>query len=111
MLEMLFIQVVTNESLLKVILVRTRNLPLIANDCESPSALEIEDRQRAADGTPHSLWAAPDYLCGEASQPAPGERRRGTGCDACDQETRAWNPSFMSMSYALSRLNRVETVR
>ncbi len=88
---------------------RARYLPLVSEDNrESISAQDIEDRQRAADGTPRPLWAAQDYLCGEASQPAPGEHILGTGCDACDQETRAWNPSFMSMSYALSRLNRIE---
>lgn len=88
---------------------RTQNFPLIlADNRESISAQDIEDRQRAADGTPRPLWAAQDYPSGEASQPVTGEHIPGTGCNACDQETRAWNPSFMSMNYALSRLNRAK---
>lgn len=93
----------------KAIIVRARNLPLILDDNrESLSDLDLEDRQRAADGNPHHPWIEQDYPCGEARQPAPGEQRSGTGCNGCDQETRTWNPQFMSMNYALSRLNRVE---
>lgn len=88
---------------------RARYLPLKSDDNrDSISALDIEDRQRAADGTPHHPGAAQDCPCEEGNQPVSGERILGTGCDACDQETRAWNPSFMSMSYALTRLNRNE---
>jgi hypothetical protein len=77
---------------------------------ESISALEIEDRQRNGDGTPHQLSAAQDYWCGEGSQLSTGEPSSGTGCEACDQETRTWNPQFMSMTYALSRLNWIKNL-
>lgn len=89
---------------------RARNLPLLLDDNrESISAQYIEDRQRAADGIARQSWTAQDYPCGEAGQPTLGEPSHGTGCDACDQETRTWNPHFMSMNYALSRLNKTES--
>jgi hypothetical protein len=89
--------------------VRARYLPLLVDDNrESLSASDIEERQRASEQISFPPTAAQDYLCGEGHQPVSGENTPGFGCDACDQETRAWNPSFMSMNYALSRLNRID---
>jgi hypothetical protein len=42
----------------------------------------------------------------ESAQMSPGEACGGVGSDSCDQETRAWNPRFVSMNYALARLAR-----
>jgi hypothetical protein len=85
--------------------VRPRNLPLVIdNNPDSLSASEIEERHRASEQTPLPPSAGNHHQGGEGSLLVTGEHTPGVGCDACDQETRAWNPSYMSMSYALSRL-------
>jgi len=85
---------------------KSRHLPLMSDDLlvrEGISPLEMEERLASADGTSSYLSALRDD-CRETSQPVSGERIPGSGTDGCDQETRAWNPRFMSMNYALARL-------
>jgi hypothetical protein len=48
----------------------------------------------------------------ESSEPAQcvaGEPGAGVGTDNCDGESMAWNPRLTSLSYALARLNSIET--
>ena len=42
----------------------------------------------------------------ESVQSVSGEPSQGVGSENCDQETRAWNPRYASMNYALARLAR-----
>jgi hypothetical protein len=85
--------------------VRARYLPLVvANHPDSHSASEIEERHRASEQITLPPSAGIHYQAGEGSLLVTGEHTPGVGCDACDQETLAWNPRYMSMSYALSRL-------
>ena len=84
---------------------KARYLPLIVdNNPDSLSASEIEERHRAAERIPLPPLGGNHHQAGEGNLSVTGEHTPGVGCDACDQETRAWNPSYMSMSYALSRL-------
>ena len=45
----------------------------------------------------------------ESAQCVAGEPDAGVGTDNCDGESSAWNPRLTSLSYALARLNSVET--
>ncbi len=86
---------------------KSRHLPLLTDDLlqrEGVSPLEMKENITGNDNTSRSL-AALEHDCGEDAQPVTGERMHGAGTNACDQETRAWNPRFMSMNYALARLS------
>jgi len=98
-----------NTSPPKVIVVRARYLPLaVDTNRDSLSASEIEERHRASEQITLPPTGGNHHQAGEGSLPVTGEHTPGVGCDACDQETRAWNPSYMSMSYALSRLAKTD---
>jgi hypothetical protein len=67
------------------------------------------------DGTEYQLQLEGSMSCqhstlyieaSESAQISRGEACGGVGSDSCDQETRAWNPRFTSMNYALARLAR-----
>ena len=85
---------------------KSRHLPLITDDLrqrEGISPLHMEERL-PADYASRALAALP-HDCGEDAQPVTGERLHGAGTNGCDQETRAWNPRFESMNYALARVS------
>lgn len=89
------------------IMAKSRHLPFIADDLrqrEGVSPLEMEERLLTGDHAAHAL-AAQHHDCGEDAQPVAGERLHGAGTNGCDQETRAWNPRFESMNYALARVS------
>jgi hypothetical protein len=95
----------SNESLHEDFMAKSRHLPLLPDDLllrEGISPLEIEEGTTVADGVSSSLVAM-DSDSSEDVQSVPGERRLGDGTNGCDQETRTWNPRFMSMNYALAR--------
>ena len=87
---------------------KARYLPLMSDDLlvrEGVSPLHIEERQPIVDSSPLYHSALQHHEGGESPEPVSGEYVSGVGCNGCDQETRAWNPRFMSMNYALSRLS------
>ena len=81
------------------------NTPLHHN-VDQESIADTQERQMQFEGLMptlrvlHSTWAE----SGESAQHTFGERSDGVGSENCDQETRAWNPRFMSMNYALARV-------
>lgn len=96
----------SNETLHEDIMAKSRHLPLLSDDSllrEGVSPLEMEEGI-AADGASQHLSAMRGDS-GEDAQPVTGERIHGMGTNGCDQETHAWNPRFMSMSYALARVS------
>jgi len=76
-------------------------------DQESTMDIDLADCSLQAESSALPLRCL-DSLYDEASesiQPARGEPC-GVGSQSCDQETRAWNPRYCSMNYALTRLTR-----
>jgi hypothetical protein len=97
----------SNESLYEDFMAKSRHLPLLSDDLllrEGVSPLEVEEGSTMADGISISLTAMGGDSS-EAVQPVPGECILGDGTNGCDQETRAWNPRFISMNYALARVS------
>lgn len=62
------------------------------------------ERRVQPEGSMHRLYLPVE--ANESAQSAQGEPCAGVGSESCDQETRAWNPRYTSMNYALARLAR-----